>query len=316
VRRLALAAMAAVSAFIPTACGNEEHQAPQSDRTQPVRESMPASYLGKRTTAPVILAAGDIASCESEDDAATARLIARTPGTVLALGDEAYDNGAPAEFSDCYAPSWGRFKRRTQPAPGNHEYDTDGAAGYFDYFGAAAGSRDKGYYSFDLGGWHIVSLNSNCSDIGGCDAGSPQERWLRADLAAHPGRCTLGYWHHPYFTSGTEHGREEEMGPIWQALYEQGAEVVLSAHEHNYERFAPQTPAGKRDPRRGIVDFVVGTGGKSHYDLGRPIDNSEARNDKTFGVLELRLRRSGYSWRFLAAGGPHFSDSGSASCHS
>lgn len=264
---------------------------------------------------PIILAAGDIATCDSNDDEATAQLIARRPGTVLTLGDQAYPDGSAEQFSGCYAPSWGRFKTRTRPAPGNHEYRTAAAAAYFLYFGVAAGPRGRGYYSFDLGGWHIVSLNSNCSDIAGCDAGSPQVRWLRADLVGHRSRCTLAYWHHPRFSSGKEHGSEEEMRPIWQVLYDNGADVVLSGHEHNYERFAPQTASGKRDRARGIREFVVGTGGKSHYVLGAPIANSEIRNDNTFGVLELRLRPSGYNWKFIPIAGGQFTDSGSAACH-
>ena len=263
----------------------------------------------------IILAAGDIAACDSNGDEATAQLVARRPGTVLALGDEAYDDGSAEQFSGCYSPSWGRFKTRTRPAPGNHEYHSGAAAGYFGYFGAAAGPRGGGYYSFDLGGWHIISLNSNCSDIGGCDTGSPQERWLRADLVRHRARCTLAYWHHPRFSSGTKHGNDDAMQPIWQALYTGGADVVLSGHEHNYERFAPQTASGKLDRARGIREFVVGTGGKSHYQLGKPIANSEVRNDNTFGILELRLRRSGYSWKFIPIAGGQFTDSGSASCH-
>ena len=264
---------------------------------------------------PVILAAGDIADCGSNGDEATAQLIASRPGTVLALGDNAYGDGTAEQFSGCYAPSWGRFKTRTRPTPGNHDYHTDGAAGYFGYFGNAAGPQGRGYYSFDLAGWHIVSLNSNCSDIGGCGTGSSQERWLRADLASHRARCTLAYWHHPRFSSGTKHGSEEEMAPIWQALYDNRADVVLSGHEHNYERFAPQTAAGKLDLARGIREFVVGTGGKSHYPLGAPIANSQARNGDTYGVLELRLRGNGYSWKFIPVAGGRFTDSGSASCH-
>jgi hypothetical protein len=284
-----------------------------STRTRP---APPATVVPFARTPPIVLAAGDIASCDSKGDEATAKLVVGLAGTVLALGDEAYDNGSPEQFARCYARSWGRFKARTRPTPGNHDYETEGAAGYFGYFGAAAGPPGKGYYSFDLGAWHIVSLNSNCSSIGGCGVGSAEERWLRADLAAHPARCTLAYWHHPRFSSGTKHASDDEMQPIWQALYDNRADVVLSAHEHNYERFAPQTATGARDAARGIREFVVGTGGKSHYrDFGKPIANSEVRNDDTFGVLGLVLRPTGFKWTFVPAEGGRFSDSGSAPCH-
>jgi len=260
------------------------------------------------------LAAGDIASCGSSGDEATAALLDSLPGTVLTLGDHVYENGTSAEFASCYQPSWGRHKARTHPAPGNHEYQSSAAAPYFAYFGSAAGEPAKGYYSFELGAWHIIALNSNCSAIGGCQAGSPQERWLRADLAAHPSACTLAYFHHPRFSSG-EHGDHTSMQPFWQALYEANADVVLSGHDHDYERFAPQDPRGQADVQRGLREFVVGTGGRSHYPIGAAHANSEVRNNDTFGVLELRLGAAGYSWRFVPVAGQSFTDTGSASCH-
>ena len=273
--------------------------------------------LHPRKTVPVILAAGDIASCDSNGDEATARLIQRLPGTVAALGDEAYDDGSSDNFTTCYAPSWGRFEARTRPTPGNHDYQTAGAAGYFGYFGGLAGPSGKGWYSYRLGTWHIVVLNSNCSDVGGCGAGSPQARWLRSDLEANRALCTLAYWHHPRFSSGTEHGSDKEMAPIWRLLYKAGADVVLNGHEHNYERFAPQTPSAKLDLAHGIREFVVGTGGKSHYeDFGTPIANSQVRNGDTFGVLRLALERRGYSWTFMPAEPGGFTDSGLSMCHS
>src|SRR5262245_49095231 len=269
-----------------------------------------------RKTVPVILAAGDIAACDSNGDEATARLVGRLRGIVAALGDEAYEDGSSDDFKNCCGPSWGRFEARTRPAPGNHEYDTAAAAGYFGYFNGLAGPPGKGWYSYRLGVWHITVLNSNCSAIGGCDAGSPQWRWLRSDLKAHRALCTLAYWHHPRFSSGTTHGSDVEMAPIWRLLYNARAEVVLNGHEHNYERFAPQTPAGTRDPGHGIREFVVGTGGKSHYqDFATPIANSQVRNDDTFGVLQLALKPGGYSWKFIPAENGRFSDSGSSTCH-
>ena len=232
---------------------------------------------------------------------------------VLVLGDNQYENGAYSKFLASYDPSWGRVKSITRPTPGNHEYQTAGAAGYYQYYGAAAGDPAKGYYSFDLGGWHLVALNSNCSAVGGCGAGSPQEQWLRADLAAHRTECTLAYWHHPRFSSG-EHGSDSAYTAFFQALYDADADVVLVGHDHDYERFAPQTPAGALDLARGIRQFVAGSGGKSvrTFETVRP--NSEARDVSSLGVLELTLGSTGYEWRFRAAVGS-FTDSGSAACH-
>jgi hypothetical protein len=242
-------------------------------------------------------------------------LVGLDPDAVLTLGDNQYENGALAKYQGSYGPSWGRVKGKTKPAPGNHEYLTSGAAGYFGYFGSVAGDPTKGYYSFDLGTWHLISLNSNCSRAGGCGVGSPQEEWLRADLASHPTACSLAYWHHPRFSSG-EHGSHASMTALWQALQDGGAELVLSGHDHDYERFAPQDADGTLDAAHGIRQFVVGTGGKNHYPItGAIVPHSEVRNDDTFGVLELTLRPSGYDWRFLPEAGKTFSDSGSATCH-
>jgi hypothetical protein len=260
-----------------------------------------------------LLAAGDIADCGSQGDEATARLLDALPGTIAALGDIAYPDGRPQDFR-CYDASWGRFKARTRPAVGNHEYLTPAAAGYFDYFGAAAGERTKGYYSYDLGQWHVAVLNSNCRHVGGCQRGSPQERWLQADLAASRARCTVAYWHHPLFSSG-DHGAHTNVRPLWEALFDAGAELVLVGHDHMYERFAPQTPAGQADAVRGIREFMVGTGGKNHTRIRRPQPNSEVRNDDTFGILRLTLRTASYSWRFVPEAGKTFGDAGSGVCH-
>jgi hypothetical protein len=262
-----------------------------------------------------LVGAGDIAACDSSGDEATAALLDGIDGTVFTLGDNVYQQGTAAQFASCYEPSWGRHKARTRPAAGNHDYETSGAAGYYDYFGDSAGERGKGYYSFDLGGWHIVAINSNCDVVGGCQAGSPQEQWLRADLEANPTTCALAYWHHPRFSSGEDHGSTPEMRPIWQALYEAGADLVLSAHDHIYERFAPQDPNGLADPKRGIRQFTVGTGGASLDKLGSPIANSELRNVDAFGVLKLSLHPTGYDWEFVPVAGEFFTDSGSGSCH-
>lgn len=265
---------------------------------------------------PVILAAGDIASCTGSGDEATAKLLSRIDGTVVALGDEAYERGSSEDFRECYDPSWGRFKDRTLPVPGNHEYMTEGAEGYFGYFGEAAGAPSAGYYSYDLGGWHIVALNSNlCFEIGGCYALSPQVRWLKEDLAANDDKsCTLAYMHHPFFTSGRYRPGDPEVKRLWDALYDAGADVVLSAHDHNYQRFAPQNPDGKLDPEHGVRQFVVGTGGKSHYEIKTALPNSEVQDDETYGVLRLALHPDGYDWRFIPVEDGSFTDSGHGRC--
>jgi len=264
---------------------------------------------------PVLIAAGDIASCTQSGDEATAAILDQhLDATVATLGDNVYENATAADFANCYEPTWGRHKARTHPSAGNHEYNTAGATGYFNYFGAAAGDPSKGYYSYDLGAWHVLVVNSNCSKVGGCGAGSAQEQWVRADLAAHPSRCTLAYWHHPRFTSGPT-GSDAQMQPIWQALYDFEADLVLSGHSHVYERFAPQTPTGTADPVRGIREFVVGTGGAGLHNIGGPAPNSEVRRDDTYGVLRLTLEPTAYSWEFLPQAGKTFTDSGSDACH-
>lgn len=233
---------------------------------------------------------------------------------VLTLGDNQYENGAYEKFLLSYAPSWGLAKSITFPSPGNHEYLVSGALGYFTYFGAAAGTPGRGWYSYDLAGWHLISLNSNCSAVGGCGPGSPQYEWLMADLASNNADCTLAYWHHPRFSSGN-YGNHDEFQPFWQLLYNDGAEVVLAGHDHNYQRYAPQTPAGGRDDARGIREFVVGTGGKTHYAVDPAGTNRQVANGDTFGVLTLTLRAGAYDWRFVPEAGKTFSDSGSDSCH-
>jgi hypothetical protein len=257
-----------------------------------------------------MVGAGDIASCENDNDEATALLLDGIAGTVYTTGDNVYPSGTFDQFVNCYDPTWGRLKDRTFPSAGNHDYGTAGAEGYFRFFGTVAGNPGEGYYSYQLGAWHIIVLNSNLSVA----AGSKQDEWLRADLAAHPAACTLAYWHHPLFSSGIVHGGNRDMRPIWQALYEYGADVVLNGHEHNYERFEPQDPAGNADPARGIRQFVVGTGGMSHYSFGSPVTNSAVRNSGTYGVLKLTLHASSYSWEFVPEAGETFTDSGTAPC--
>jgi hypothetical protein len=265
---------------------------------------------------PVIVGAGDIASCSSTGDEATANLLDNIAGTVITLGDNAYSSGTATEYTNCYGPSWGRHLARTRPSPGNHEYNTLDASGYFGYFGSAAGDPTKGYYSYDVGAWHIIVLNSNssCTTIS-CAAGSAQDTWLRADLAAHGNVCTLAYWHHPRFNSGASHGNNTAVANFWDALYQYGADVILNGHEHVYERFAPQTPAAVADPAAGIRQFTVGTGGASHYTFGTIQPNSEVRNGTAYGVLKLTLHATSYDWQFVPVAGATFTDSGTGSCH-
>ena len=272
--------------------------------TRPAGASSPDAFLA---------AAGDIADCRAGAQI-TAGLLDGLPGTIAVLGDSAYENGTPDEFARCYEPTWGRHKARTRPAVGNHEYGTPGAAGYFGYFGAAAGEAGKGWYSYDLGTWHLVALNSNCTLVG-CEAGSEQERWLRADLAASRAECTIAYMHHPRFSSGSVHGSSSALDPLWRALEADGAELVLAGHDHVYERFAPQTASGALDLARGIRQFVVGTGGRPLYSFGPPEPNSEVRDNTTLGVLHLRLHERGYDWRFVGRPGSSFADAGAGTCH-
>lgn len=263
----------------------------------------------------VALAVGDIASCRSDGDEATAALLDEISGPIMTLGDTVYDSGTTAEFAECFDPSWGRHKARIRPAVGNHEYGTPGAAPYYAYFGAAAGEPDEGYYSYDLGDWHVVVLNTNCSKAGGCYQGSQQADWLRADLAQNATHCTLAYFHHPRWSSGRYQINDHFLA-LLEILYDQGVELILSGHAHSYERFAPQDPAGNLDSERGFVQFVVGTGGKNH----RPIDvnilpNSKVRHDTTFGVLKLTLYTDRYHWEFVPVQGGTFTDSGWGNCH-
>jgi len=285
-------------------------------KSWPVKSTRPQRPEGSF----ILVGAGDIASCKQPQGAeATAKLIEQIPGTVFAAGDLAYERGTPAEFEKCYGPTWGRFKDRTKPAPGNHEYDGSMAVGYFQYWGAQAGPPEKGYYSYGLGSWHIIVLNTNCGSqvLGGCGQESPQEQWLRQDLAEHTNACILAYGHHALFSSGVfkRHAIHPELKPLWQDLYSAHADLVLAGHEHSYERFAAQDPEGNADARHGIREIVVGTGGRSHDPLGLPIANSEVRDSETYGVLKLTLSQSKYQWEFIPEKGKTFRDTGAGICH-
>ena len=263
----------------------------------------------------VLVGAGDIAECSEGGAADTADLLETIDGTVFTLGDNAYENGSFDEFQGCYGPTWGRpsIKDRTRPVVGNHEYQTEDGAGYFRYFGVAAGDPDEGWYAYDAGAWRIYAINSNCSEIGGCETGSAQARWLHEDLAANPRTCVAAMWHHPRFSSG-EHGNNADMADIWRTLQDAGAELALAGHDHSYERFGPQDASGRAD-ERGLVELVVGTGGRDPYPFRSPEPNSLVRESPVFGVMRLELRPDGYDFEFLAVPGDDFTDSGSASCH-
>jgi 3',5'-cyclic AMP phosphodiesterase CpdA len=250
-----------------------------------------------------LLAAGDIATCGQDGDEKTAKLLDALPGTILALGDTVYERGTDEEYAKCYAPSWGRHRSRTRPVLGNHEYGTPGAAGYFRYFGARAGPRRAGYYSFRLGAWLVVVLNSNCGPAGGCQTGSPQQRWLRSVLARSP-RCTVAAMHHPRFSSGL-HGSDATLADLWRTLVRGRVDVVLAGHDHHYERFAQQG---------GARAFVVGTGGRTLYPILTERPRSQVIHAGTHGLLELKLAADRYSWRFVPVAGSSFRDTGSTRC--
>src|SRR6266480_150637 len=300
------ALMGAASALLLTTCRDDNRPTAPLAPAEPSGPSFATIANGQ-----VLIGAGNISTCgkkiSNNHDEATAKLLDANSGTVFAAGDNELPDGSSSGYNTCYNPTWGRHKAATRPTPGEIEYKTSGASGYFSYFGAAAGTAGQGYYSYDLGDWHVVVLNSGIST----GAGSAQEQWLRADLAASPARCTVAYWHHPRFFSGTSAQSNSAVKPLWDDLYAAGAEIVISAHYENYERFALQAPDGTADPAYGIREFVVGTGGEAHDPLGPPTPNSEVQNSTTYGVLKLTLSTDGtgaYTWEFVPAAGGSFTD--------
>ena len=289
------------------------------DVSSPVSGPVAEGVTGTAKTVPrdddfevagVLIGAGDIGRCSSRGHDQTARLLDDIAGTVFTLGDNAYPHGTATDFADCYGRSWGRHRARTRPTMGNHDYRTDEGAPYYDYFSDAAGPRGRGYYSYDLGDWHVLALNSVLS-VGRWSA---QIAWIRRDLESTKARCVVAYWHESRFSSG-EHGNSRRMRLVWDILYAHGVDVVISAHDHNYERFAPQDPAGNPDPVRGIRAFVVGTGGAGLRPLGSVRPNSEVRDATRFGVLKLELGETGYRWAFITAPDGEIADSGTGVCH-
>lgn len=285
----------------------------QVSRPAPLPPYVPGTPIPEPVGAEVIIAAGDIATCDTNHDEGTARVVEGIEGTVLALGDNAYETGSPTEYRDCYGPTWGRFKDRTRPVPGNHEYETPEAAGYFGYFGAAVGTAAQPWYAYDLGAWRLYALDSECSVDDRCDAAA-ELAWIQSDLASNPRQCVLAYWHQPRFSSG-RHGDNVEMQSLWAELATAGADVVLQGHDHLYERFAPIDGLGDIAPATGIRSWVLGTGGGEVYEFHDIRAGSEVRDAGAFGVLVMTLRADSYDWRFASSEEGSFFDSGTGQCH-
>jgi hypothetical protein len=278
--------------------------APHMGNERPYRSPGPLPTFPAGAT--VLLAVGDVGTCHDTNDEAVAKLATQLPGAIALLGDIVYPDGGLSDYENCFDPAWGPLRARIHPAQGNHDFESADVSGYYDYFGAAAGTQDQGWYSYELGTWHVIVLNSDCASVGGCGQGSPQLAWLKADLHAHPATCTLAYWHHPRYSSG-EHGNGAQTEPFWQALAAAGADLVLSGHDHDYERLGPVD---------GIRSFVVGTGGHSLIAFGHPPDpQTEVRSDDSYGLLALDLGPNGYSWQFVPIPGDELLDHGTAACY-
>lgn len=304
------------------AAGPRPSPSPTAQVTPPATVSpsadatVPPSFAADATNVPTItlLGAGDIARCATDGAKQTSDLLLDQPGWIFTAGDNAYDEGSPTDYHDCYAPTWGRLLDRTiLPAPGNHDWLTKDAAGYREYFGSRATPNGTTWYSTTIGTWHVVVLDSSCDHVGGCGPGSPQGDWLADDLAASRQACTMAIWHAPRFSSGF-HGNAKDVAPFWDALYDARAELVVNGHDHDYERFGPQSPAGVFERERGIREIVVGTGGGQLRDFTHGAGNGLVRIAQTYGVLRLTLHPTGYDWAFLAVDGS-VKDSGSDGCH-
>ncbi len=283
-----------------------------SDTTTPIPHPSPEPIA----TPAVLVGAGDISICGRDGDNLTADLLDDIPGVIFTLGDNSNEQGTMEQYQECYDPTWGRYLQRIRPSPGNHDYVTDDAEDYYEYFGDAAGEPGKGYYSYDVGGWHVISLNSNCAQTEDCEESSRQIDWLVEDLEQHPNLCTLAYWHHPRWESDDE-GDRDFLDTFWQVLYDHDVELVVNGHEHYYERLAPQNPDGDFDMDKGIRQFTVGTGGAGLRDYDENSDSSlvQVRSNENFGVLKLNLFPDYYEWDFIPVGGDGFADSGFDVCH-
>lgn len=286
-------------------CGSNEIGSLHPSAPSPLFSLLPSTS----GAAAVLVGAGDIARCDLPGAERTAKLLDGISGTVFAAGDNAYMEGSASNYRNCYHPTWGRHRNRTRPVPGNHEYETPNAAGYFEYFGANAGPAGLGYYSYVLGTWLVLAVNSEVP-IG---VGSPQLEWVREQLANNPHRCTAVYWHRPLFSSG-RNGPNPDMLDLWRVLYSMDVDIVLNGHDHLYERFAPQTPEGRRDPVKGVRQFTIGTGGSSPTGIMRAAVNSEVAAS-VWGVASFTLQNDGYTWTFTPVEGEVFTDSGTGVCH-
>jgi calcineurin-like phosphoesterase family protein len=313
--RVALGASIVIVSLVCLACGGgggSTSTAPSPSPTAPPGTTTPAPTPTPGGLPVLFVGAGDIGWCDDLSAAfQTGRMVNAFGAIAFTLGDNAYFEGSAKQYSDCYDPTWGAFKSRTFPAPGNHEYQSPGATPYYQYFGANAGTFGQGWYSYEAGDWHVISLNSNYRDGVAVSAGSAQAAWLTADLATHKNRCTLAYWHHPLFTSGPNRPNTD-MRDIWRILYSNGVDVILNGHDHLYERFAPQDPDGRLDVVRGIRQFTVGTGGAALYDVVALSANSE-RVIKQYGIMKLTLSSDRYDWDFIPLAGA--GDSGGLGCH-
>ncbi len=299
------------SAPAPGASGQPTAPGPSAPASaSPATESLPPSTSPDD---PVLVGAGDIADCNTDADEATAGLLDNIAGTVFTTGDNAYPDGRLRDFEECYEPTWGRHKDRTRPVPGNHDHRTDGLEGYLEYFGDAAVNSDGDpWYSYDLGAWHIIALDSECEDSETCGEGD-QAEWLAADLAANDAFCTMAIWHVPRYSSGF-HQDDNDVEPFWDVLYEADVDVIVNGHDHDYERFAPMNPDGDEDRDRGMRQFVIGTGGTALRPFEELAPNSELRAAVSHGVLKFTLHDRTYDWEFVPTSGS-FSDRGSAACH-
>ena len=307
---LAVFAAGGVFAYSRAGAGSSEPLAGAAAATAVATPS--PVVIGSPTDDARIIAAGDIGRCDSKADDKTGQLVSTLPGTVLLLGDDAYNNGTAKEFTGCYAPSWGPLLFRTWASPGNHDHYTVGATPYFDYFGSRAGPDRRGWYSVELGAWHVVSLDSECLLVGGCGPESDQGRWLTADLVAHPTSCVLAFWHRPRFSSGV-HGDDPGEDGLWRAVVAGGVDVILNGHDHDYERLDPLSADGAPDPS-GVREFVVGTGGAPLRDFPQSIGRSAFRDAKHHGVITMTLTPTGYDWAFLRTPNGAVVDSGSSPC--
>jgi acid phosphatase type 7 len=298
----------------PTGSPIPSASAEPTPSAEPSLTAAPSLTAGPGQQVWVLVGAGDISHCENDNDEDTARLVEGIEGTVFTTGDNVYEDATDRTFRECYHPTWGRFRDRTRPVPGNHDYHVEDGAAYYRYFGEAAGRPGEGWYTYDLGPWRIYALNTNCSAIGGCGPDSPQTTWLREDLEARPNRCTIAIFHHPRWATG-HHGDSDFVDDIWEALDDAGVELVLNGHEHHYERYAPRRPDGTVDHERGIRQIIVGTGGRSRNGFESEDQASEIRSDDAYGVLKLSLRDDEYRWRFIPVPRHDFTDSGSDRCH-